>query len=284
MAELAEYLSSPFVRRAFLGIVFIAVHAALTGAFATFRGAAFLISGAAHAALAGAALMLVIGGPLAAFNFSPMLGGAAAAVGLALWAAAGAERSSQRETDVLIGVGFAFAMALAVLLISLIPESAARVWGILLGDLLLLTQPDLWLLGLATAFVALCFAAFWNPFVFISFDIEGAKAFGLRAHSYNYLLFALMGFSTAALLKSVGAIVLFAMLVAPAATAKLIAHSARCVVIYAFFVALFSGLLALLISCYAHFSVSALAALLAASSYALTRGYLWLRERKAAAP
>ncbi len=93
----------------------------------------------------------------------------------------------------------------------------------------------------------------------------------------------LMGFSTAALLKSVGAIVLFAMLAAPAATAKLIAHSARCVVIYAFFVALFSGLLALLISCYAHFSVSALAALLAASSYALTRGYLWLRERKAAA-
>ena len=280
MSELLDYLGSGFALRAMLGLVFIAINAALAGAFAAFRGSTFLISGAAHAALAGAALVLVVGGALAQSDISPIIGGAVFAVGLALLAAAGADRQGRRETDLMIGVGFAFSMALAVLLISLIPESASRVWGILIGDLLLLTGDDLWLLATTTALVVLCFVAFWRPFMFITFDLEGAQAFGIRARRYNYLLFALIGLSTAALLKSVGAIVVFAMLAAPAATGKLMARSVPGVVLWAFIIALGSGLVALVLSHYVSFSVSALSALLASGSYFAGRGIVWLRERR----
>jgi len=282
MADLLDYLRSSFVLRALLGLLFIAGNAGLAGAFAAFRSATFLISGAAHAALAGAALVLVAGGALAHTDISPVLGGAVFAIGLALLAAAARDTQGQRETDVTIGVGFAFSMALAVLLISLIPDQAARVWGILLGDILLLSPGDLWVLGLTTALVALCFVIFWRPFLFITFDLEGARAFGIRTAPYNYLLFALIGLSTAVLLKSVGAIVVFAMLAAPAATAKLFAGSVRRVMIYAFLIALLSGIFALLISNYLRFSVSAMAALLASGSYFVGRGIVWLRERRVA--
>jgi zinc/manganese transport system permease protein len=280
MADLVEYLRSPFVLRALVGLLLIAVNAGLAGAFAAFRSATFLISGAAHAALAGAALVLVAGGALAASDIGPVLGGAVFAIGLALLAAASRDTQGQRETDVTIGVGFAFSMALAVLLISLIPEQAARVWGILLGDMLLLSSGDLWVLGLTTAFVALCFALCWRPFLFITFDLEGARAFGIRTAPYNYLLFALIGLSTAVLLKSVGAIVVVAMLAAPAATAKLFASSVRRTMAYAFLIALLSGILALLLSSVLRFSVSALAALIASGSYFAGRGLVWLRERR----
>lgn len=279
MAELMEYLNSPFVHRAFIGIIVISVNAALTGAFAAFRSATFLISGAAHAALAGAALVLVIGGALVSDAYI-ILGAAVFGVALALLAASNSGRSGWRAADNAIGVGFAFSMALAVLLISLIPQASSRVWGILIGDLLLLSPVDLSLLTTMTVLVVICFVICWRPFLFITFDAEGARAFGLRAGFYNYLLFALIGLSTSILLKGVGAIVVFAMLAAPAATAMLFATSVRRTMIYAFLIAFGSGIIALIISAYLNFSVSALAAMLASGSYLLARTAIYLRQQR----
>lgn len=277
MTDLWEYLRSPFVQRALIGVVLIAINAGLAGAFAAFRSATFLVSGAAHAALAGAAFVLVIWGA-AVSDVAPVIGGVVTAVILALMAANSSSRSGRRGVDNTIGVGFAFFMALAVLLISMIPSSAARVWSILIGDLLLLTPADLWLLGGMTTLLALAFGLCWRPFLFITFDIEGAQAFGLRANLYNHLLFALIGLSTAVLLKGVGAIVVFAMLAAPAATALLFANSVGKAMAYAFLIALLSGVIALVMSEYLQFSVSAMAALLASGSYFVGRGVVWARQ------
>lgn len=279
MTDLAEYLQSPFVQRALLGIVLISVNAALTGAFAAFRSATFLVSGAAHSALAGAALALVIGGALVS-DLYLILGAAVFGVALSLLAAGNSGRFGWRGVDNAIGVGFAFSMALAVLLISLIPEASSRVWGILIGDLLLLSPLDLGLLTIMTVLVASLFIICWRPFLFITFDFEGARAFGLQAGFYNYLLFALIGLSTSILLKGVGAIVVFAMLAAPAATALLFASSVPRTMLYSFLIAFASGLIALLISAYVEFSVSALAAMLASGSYLLGRAVICLQQRR----
>lgn len=275
--DLWAYMVSPFVQRALIGVVLIAINAGFAGAFAAFRGATFLVSGAAHAALAGAAFVLVIWGATTG-DVAPIIGGAATAVLLALMAANSGARADRRGVDNTIGVGFAFFMALAVLLISMIPSAAARVWSILLGDLLLLTRADLWLLGGMTTLLVVAFGLCWRPFLFITFDMEGAQAFGLRAGLYNYLLFALIGLSTAVLLKGVGAIVVFAMLAAPAATAMLFAESVPRTMVYSFLIALLAGVVALIISNYLQFSVSAMAALLASGSYFAGRGIMWLRR------
>jgi ABC-type Mn2+/Zn2+ transport system permease subunit len=281
MSSLAHYLTSDFVQRAVIGVVLIAVNAALSGVFASLRSLTFLVSGASHAALAGAALAILLDVYGVAHGISPIAGGAVFAVALSLMAAYATYRGSERSADPAIGVGFALSMALAVLIISFIPQSASRVWGILLGDLLLLTAADVWLLAALTAAVSVVFWLFWRPFVFITFDMEGARAFGIRAGALNYLLFALIGISAALIMKGVGAIVVFAMLVSPAATALLVGRTVRQVVVWSFSIALVSGLVAILVSFHTRFSVSALAALLAAGSYFVAKGWLWVRGRRA---
>ena len=75
-----------------------------------------------------------------------------------------------------------------------------------------------------------------------------------------------------------GAIVVFAMLVAPAATALLFARSVQGAMLCAFLIALFSGLVALALSYHVQFSVGALAAALSAFSYFLGRTWIACRR------
>lgn len=281
MNDWLEPLQQPFVQRALLGILLIGVNAALSGVFASFRSLTFLVSGASHAALAGAALVIVLETYGLVHGVSPIVGGVVFAVGLALLAARATFHGSERAADPAVGAGFAFAMALAVVLIALVPQAATRVWGVLLGDLLLLSVEDLWLLSALTLVVAVAFWMLWRQFLFVTFDIEGARAFGINAEAYNTALFALIGLSSAIIMKGVGAIVVFAMLVSPAATAMLFAKSVRTVALWSFGIAVGSGLLALALSYGTGNTVSGLTALLAAGSYFVAKAWLWAKERRA---
>jgi ABC-type Mn2+/Zn2+ transport system permease subunit len=279
MSDWLQQISQPFVQRALIGIVLIGVNAALSGVFASFRSLTFLVSGASHAALAGAALVIVLETFGILHGLSPILGGVVFAVALALLAARATFHGSERSADPAVGAGFAFSMALAVVLIALVPQAATRVWGVLLGDLLLLSVEDLWLLSALTLVVSVAFWMLWRQFLFVTFDIEGARAFGINAEVYNTVLFALIGLSSAIIMKGVGAIVVFAMLVSPAATAMLFASSVRKVALWSFAIAVASGLLALALSFRTGNTVSGLAALLAAGSYFVAKGWLWLAGR-----
>jgi ABC-type Mn2+/Zn2+ transport system permease subunit len=279
MAEFSDYLTSAFVLRAFAGLFLAAVNAALSGAFASFRNSTFLVSGASHAALGGAALIIVLETNGIIAGIDPLIGGAVFAVALALLAAHAGSRGVRADADVAIGVGFALAMAVAVLLISLVPEAASRVWGLLMGDLLLISWDELHLLGITTAGVTLAFWVFRREFLFVTFDMEGAKAFGIRATRYNYLLFALIGLSSAILVKSVGAILVFALLTAPAAAALRVAKSVNATMWLTFAIAMLSGILGIAGSYVTGLSVSALAAFFAGSSYFVVRLDQWLRRK-----
>jgi len=281
MAELLSYLASPFAVRATIALLLVAVNAAFSGAFAGFRNSTFLVSGASHAALAGAAFVIVLEAHDLSVGLSPVVGGAVFAVALALVAGNASNRGVQADVDTAIGVGFALAMALAVLFISLVPQSASRVWGLLLGDLMLITTGELWLLGAMTLIVVVLFGLFRREFLFITFDLEGARAFGVHAVRYNYLLFALIGLSSAILVKGIGAILVFAMLSAPAATALLVASSVGRTMWISFWLTLGAGLLGVVVSFFTSFSVSALAAFFATAAYFVVRAWQWLRERRA---
>ncbi len=271
MSSASEYLGSPFIVRAFLAVILIAVNAGLVGSFAAFRSSTFLVEGASHAALAGAAAIILLHSIGIWMGVDPMVGGAVSAVLLALLAGHASYAGKKADVDTAIGVGFAFSMAIAVLLISLIPESATKVWGILLGDLLLVTWTDLGMMAAATVIIAAFFFAFRREFLFITFDIEGAKAFGVHAKRYNLLMFVLIGLAVAVMLKAIGAILAFALMVAPAATSILIARSVRRVIVGAMLIALASGVLGIVLSYFIDVSVSGLTALFATAGYLVTR-------------
>ncbi len=258
----------PFLLRAIIAVLLISINAALAGSFTVFRNASFLVAGAAHAALAGAALAIVL--EEFGLHIPVLLGGVIFAViaSLAAGYASGRGKLSRREdTNTAIAVSFALSMSLAVLFISMIREYAARVWGLLIGDLFLLSYSDLKMMFLATLLVVLISALFYRAFVFLSFDAEGALAYGINVRLYDYLLLSTVAISVVVIMGGVGAILVFAMFVAPSATAARIASSISSVFLLSFTISLTCGLLGLAISFYTPFSPGAIAAVIASSTY-----------------
>ena len=247
-----------FLLRALIAIILLTINASIAGSFTIFKDVPFLVAGSAHAALAGAALVIALD-----VKADPIFG----AIIFAILVGIAAARAKQ--ANVAIGVSFAFSMALAVLFISLIREQAARVWGLLFGDLLLLTNKDIILMAIVTTFIIIISLAFSREFLFISFDMEGAMAEGIKAKHINYLLLAIIAISTVIIMKAVGAILVYAMLVAPAAAANKVAGSIAGVFSIAAIFALVSGIIGLLLALYFPFSPSAIAALVATSIYFL---------------
>ncbi|MCD6330583.1 MAG: metal ABC transporter permease, partial [Thermoplasmata archaeon] len=141
---------------------------------------------------------------------------------------------------------------------------------LLFGDLLLLSNDDIYIMAILTTIVAIIFTLFYREFLFISFDIEGAKAYGIKAEYFSYLLLSTIAISTVIIMKAIGAILVYAMLIAPAATANKLAKSIFQVFLIAGLIALFSGFTGIFLSFYLPFSPSAISALIATSFYFIT--------------
>ena len=257
----------PFLERALFAVLLISVNASLTGTFTVFRNASFLVAGAAHAALAGAALAIII--EEFGFHVPVLLGGLVFAVIASLVAGYAGKGKLNRVEDLntAIAVSFAFSMSLAVLFISMIREYAARVWGLLIGDLFLLSYSDLKLMFFATLIVILISVLFYRAFLFVSFDPEVALAYGMNVRLYDYLLLSMIAVSVVVIMGGVGAILVFAMFVAPPATAVRFAKGIGFVFVTSFLISLFSGLLGICLSFQLPFSPGAIAALTASSTY-----------------
>lgn len=259
---------SPYTLRAIIAIFLLAINAALSGSFTVFKDVSFLVAGAAHAALAGAAFAIVLS-MYGIISFNPLIGGIAFAALTALAAGYSSRKGSKEQVNTSIGIAFAMSMSLAVLFISLIREQAARVWGLLFGDLLLLTNQDIALMASITILLIIFSVLFYREFIFVSFDMEGAMAYGIKAQYFNYLILLLIAVSSVVILKGVGAILVFAMLVAPAAAANEVARGIMRIIFLSFFIALLSGFTGILLSFFFPVSPGAVAALIATSLYFL---------------
>ncbi len=257
---------SPYTVRAIIAIFLLAINASIAGSFTVFKDVSFLVAGAAHAALAGAAFAIILE-VYGILSFNPLIGGIIFASLTAFAAGYASRKGSKEQVNTAIGIAFAMSMSLAVLFISLIREQAARVWGLLFGDLLLLTNQDIALMTVITILVLILAIVFYREFLFVSFDMEGAMAYGIKAQRFNYLILLLIAVSVVVILKGVGAILVFAMLVAPAAAANEVAGGVTRIMSLAFVFALIGGMAGIMVSFFFPVSPGAVAALIATSLY-----------------
>ena len=263
MLELINTLSHPFIQRAIIGIVLTALASSISGTFMVFRGLSFLPSGVAHAALGGAALGILIQSTDLIPWFDPLLGAMLFGIILALIVGYAGESSVVEKMEAAVGVSFALSMSVAVFFIYYIPpEKAPQVWGYLIGDILLLTEQDVILLFATVFSLILLTALFFREFVYVSFDMEGITVFGLNAKLYHYLMLILAALAVTVATKAVGAILVFAIMVAPAAASREFMKSVAGVMAMVFLIALSSEIIGLVASFYWNISPSAIAALL----------------------
>ena len=266
-----EILLHPFVQRAIIAILLTSLAAALVGTFMVFRGLSFLVSGVAHAALGGAALGIFLETSGLAPFIDPLLGALLFGILVALITGVAGEAGVSGRMEVAIGVSFAFAMSIAVFFMFYIPpERVPQIWGYLIGDLLLLTEKDILLLFTACFTLAIIVVLFHREFVYVSFDMDALIAQGVNAKVYHYLMLITMAIAIIVATKAIGAILVYAILVAPAAVAVEWGKSVNQVMLLVFILALTSQMLGLISSFQWNFSPSAVAGIVAATIYLIT--------------
>lgn len=215
---LGDWLLRPwervFMQHAFLAIVLVGVICGVTGTFVVLRGLAFMGDALAHAIFPGVVIAFVLGGNI-------LVGALVAAVVVSL--AIGAVSQSGRLTnDTAIGVLFAGGFALGIALISAQRNYAKDLNSFLLGTILGVTRNDLYLTAAVGLAVLIAIAIFRRELTAVAFDRTFARAIGLRIWVYDQLFLLLLSLAIVVSLQTVGTVLVLAMLVTPAATARLL--------------------------------------------------------------
>jgi len=206
-----------FLVRALLGGIGVALAAGPLGCFVIWRRMAYFGDSLAHAALLG-----VAAGALLGIDFR--LGMLAVGVAIALMLA-GMESRARLATDTLLGIAAHGALALGFIAVTMVPGLRADVVGLLFGDILALSMADLAWIWLGAFAVLAALACVWRPLLLMTIDTDLAAAEGVRTAPLRILLMLLVAVAVALAMKAVGALLITALLLIPAATARRFAHT-----------------------------------------------------------
>lgn len=214
MAHITEPLHLAFMQRALLAALLIAVVGGVVGTFVVLKGLAFIGDALAHAAFAGVATAYVLGG-------SVYLGSVLAAVATAL-AIGFVSRRARVSFDTAIGILFVGAFAFGIMLISASRSYTVDLFSFVFGDVLGVGWEDLRVMALLTVLVLALVFLFYREVVFTAYDPTMAEASGVPVTAVQYGQLALLAVATVVAIKVVGIVLVVAMLVTPAATARLL--------------------------------------------------------------
>jgi manganese/iron transport system permease protein len=253
----------PFLREALLELLLLAITSGVLGAWVVLRRLAFFSHAAGSATFPG----LVVAD---ASGVSPTLAGLAVALGYA-----GGVQRTGREHGEGTALLLVAALAAGVILASDVFESGAAVDRLLFGTLLGLGTTDL-AVSAAVALIATAAAiALGRTWSAVGFDPDGARALGLPAGRADLLLLGLVAVAAVAAIPAVGALLVTAVYVLPAAAARMFTSSIRGLVACALAVALIEGVTGLYLAYWLDVPpgppVAVLGALVCLATAALTR-------------
>ncbi len=231
--DLAEL---PFLREALIELALLAVTGGVLGAWVVLRRLAFFSHAAGSATFPG----LVVAD---ASGVSATLAGLAVALGYAggVQRTGGAGREHGEGTALLLVA----ALAAGVILASDVFESGAAVDRLLFGTLLGLGGADIAVSATVAAIAAIATLALGRTWSAVGFDPDGARALGLPTGRADTLLLGLVAVAAVAAIPAVGALLVTAVYVLPAAAARMLTGSIRGLVACALALALAEGVLGL---------------------------------------
>ncbi|HZK04509.1 MAG TPA: anchored repeat-type ABC transporter permease subunit [Actinomycetaceae bacterium] len=203
-----------FLGKALAVAVMSSIVCGVVGTYVVLRGMAFIGDAVAHAVFPGLAVAFVLGGSL-------VLGGIVAGVLTAVLVAVFSQNRRLRE-DSVIGVLFVAAFALGIVVISQAPGYAGSLQQFLFGSITGIPTSDLYVVGITGVLVLAVLFAFHKELVTISLDRESARAMGIPVFWLDLVLYVLVTLSVVISVQTIGNILVLALLVTPAATARLL--------------------------------------------------------------
>ncbi len=215
-----HYLSDPlqfeFMRRAFVAVILTGVASGVLGSYVVLRGLAFIGDALTHAVFPGIVIAFAIGQSIL---LGALVVGLLTALGIAV-----ISRGRRVSEDTAIGILFAAMFALGVVLVSSLATYQKDVADLLFGDILGVSPTDLYLAGAATAIAVTAILLLNKEFSLVAFDREMAEAMRYPVFLLDLLLLGLITLAIVVSLRAIGNILVLAMLVTPAATARLVTN------------------------------------------------------------
>lgn len=212
----APFVENEFLVRALIAGSLISILTSVVGTYVVLRGLAFIGDALAHGILPGVALASLAGAPVllgAGVGAVVMIGG----VGVIT-------ARSRLSHDTAIGLLFVGLLALGVVLVSSSRNLSGDLEAILFGEFLGVDDGDLWRLAGATIAALVGSAAIARPMLLSSFDEDLARSMGVHVRRYRLILLASIAATVVISFQAVGSLLVFGMLLAPAATGALVAR------------------------------------------------------------
>lgn len=202
-----------FLPKALLVAVLSALVCGVIGTHVVLRGMAFIGDAVAHAVFPGLAIAF-------ALQVSVIAGGAVAGAVVALLIALFSQRRRVKE-DTIIGIFFAAAFALGLVVISKVQGYTASLNSFLFGSITGVSNSDIIFSAVVGAVVILAVAALHKEIVAVSVDRETAAAMGIRVLLIDVILYLAVTAAVVMSVRTVGNILVLALLITPAAAARL---------------------------------------------------------------
>lgn len=242
-----------FQQRALLGGVIAAVALAMVGTWVVIRGMSFLGDALVHGVVPGIALAIL-------FDFNVLIG-AVVAAGVMLAGINLVHRQTTFSEDTSIGLLFVGMLGLGVIIISRTDSYTGSLTAILFGDALGVTTSDLVTLVALLIVTSVVTIALYRPFLALAFNEQKAQLLGLRPRMAHIALLTIITLAIVGSFQTVGTLLVFGLLVGPAATAALLVRRVPAMMAVASMIGVLSVVIGLIVSYHADTSGSATMAL-----------------------
>jgi zinc/manganese transport system permease protein len=270
--QLFEY---PFMVNALRAGTLVALVAGLIGWFMVLRRQSFAGHTLAVVSFPGATAAILLGVSASYGYFAFAIG---AAIVFAVVAPAGGKRSRSEESAI-VGTVQAFALAAGFLFISLSHRNITGAQSILFGSFLGITTAQVAALAASTALVLVILGLIARPLLFASFDPDVATARGVPVRLLSVVFLLLLGVAAAEASQITGALLIFALLVLPAATAERLTSRPGLSVLVTVVIALVVTWLSLALSYYNNYPIGFHITSLAFGAYVLANAWQSMTQR-----
>jgi ABC-type Mn2+/Zn2+ transport system permease subunit len=264
---ITPFSSNAFLLNALLAGLLVSIACGIVGTFVVLRGLAFIGDALAHGVLPGVAIAMLLGLP-------GMLGAAVGALGM-IFGIGFITRRSNLSSDTAIGLLFVGMLALGVAIVSRSHAFSGDLVRILFGEILGIRTSELVIQLVATLVIAALAVVCYRPFLLLCFSPEQAEVSGFSPRRYHAIMLVMIALTVVVSFRTVGTLLVFGMLLAPAASAALFSRKITTMVLTASGIGACSVYLGLLASY--HYNVAAGAAITLAAS-ALFFGLLTIKQ------
>lgn len=238
MEPFFELFSYQFFLNAVWAAILASVSCGIIGSYIVSRRIVFISGGITHASFGGIGI-----GYFAGFN--PILGAMIFSILSALGIEYMSKKTNIRE-DSVIAILWSFGMAIGIIFVFLTPGYSANLMSYLFGNILTVSNFNLWLLLFLNLAMISIFALMFNTILFVAFDERYARAIKLPVDTVNYLLITLVALTIVLNIRVAGIILVISLLTIPQTIANIFTKNFKNLILLSIIIALtgsFSGLL-----------------------------------------